>query len=141
MLVNTARVLKYLEDFRQRQSQLFTVLKKYHLVPDNLENLQSQFSFLNEATSRNVENLQQAITVQQTYTVNLCTYINNILPCITKLEDVILRLEHKFTTEQDTIQINAPDFNLDIDGPNGGPEWTTHHDTWAICSLIYSLQR
>ena len=70
MLVNTARALKYLDDFGQRQSQLFTVLEKYHLVPDNLENLQSQFSFLKEATSRNVENLQQAITVQQTYTVN-----------------------------------------------------------------------
>ena len=39
ILVNTARALKYLEDFGQRQSQLFTVLEKYHLVPDNLENL------------------------------------------------------------------------------------------------------
>ena len=67
IFVNTARALKYLEDFRQRQSQLFTVLKKYNLVPDSLENLQSQFNFLKEATSRNVENLQQAITVQKTY--------------------------------------------------------------------------
>ena len=80
VLVNTARALKYLEDFGQRQSQLFTVLEKYHLVPDSLENLQSQFHFLKEPTTRNVENLQQAITVQQTYTANLCTYINNILP-------------------------------------------------------------
>ena len=99
MLVNTARALKYSEDFGQRQSQLFTVLEKYYLVPDNLENLQSQLGFLKEATSRNVENLQQTITVQQTYTANLCTYINNILPCITKLEDAILRLERKFTME------------------------------------------
>ena len=67
ILVNIARALKYLEDFRQRQSQLFTVLEKYHLVPDSLENLQSQFNFLKEATSRNIENLQQAITVQQTH--------------------------------------------------------------------------
>ena len=51
VLVNTARALKYLENFGQRQLQLFTVLEKYHLVPDNLENLQSQFSFLKEATS------------------------------------------------------------------------------------------
>ena len=76
VLVNTARALKYLEDFGQRQLQLFTVLEKYHLVPDSLENLQSQFSLLKQATSRNVENF----TVQQTYTMNLCTYINNILP-------------------------------------------------------------
>ena len=92
VLVNTARALKYLEDFEQRQSQLFTVLEKYHLVPDSLENLQSQFHFLKEATSRNIENLQQAITVQQTYTANLCTDINNI-----------------------NFDINV---NLDIDGPN-----------------------
>ena len=114
-MVNTARALKYLEDFRQRQSQLFTVLEKYHLVPDSLENLQSVFHFLKEATSRNVENLQQAITVQQTYTVNLCTYINNILPRITKLEDIIHKFDQKLTTEQDTVQINTPDFDLDID--------------------------
>ena len=37
VLVNTARVLKYLEDLGQRQSQLFTVLEIYHLVPDSLE--------------------------------------------------------------------------------------------------------
>ena len=118
MLVNTARALKYLEDFGQRQSQLFSILEKYHLVLDSLENLQSQFGFLKQATFKNVENLQQAITVKQTYTANLCTYINNILPCIVKLEEAILQLEQKITTEQDTIEINALDFNLDIDGPN-----------------------
>ena len=57
VLVNTARALKYLEDFGQRQSQLFTVLEKYSLVPDSLENLHSQFSFLKQATSKNVEHL------------------------------------------------------------------------------------
>ena len=93
ILVNSARALKYFEDFGQRQSQLFTVLEKYHLVPDSLENLQSQLHFLKEATSRNVENLQQAITVKHTYTANLCTYINSIFPRITKLEDTIHKLE------------------------------------------------
>ena len=43
VLVNMARALKYLEDFSQRQSQLFKVLEKYHLLPDNFKNLQSQF--------------------------------------------------------------------------------------------------
>ena len=94
------------------------VLEKYHLLPHNLENLQSQFRYLKQATSKNVEHSQQAITVQQTYTVNLCTYINNILPHIAKLEETILQLEQKITTEQDTVQINAPDFDLDIDRPN-----------------------
>ena len=71
VLVNTARALKYLESYGQRQSQLFTVLEKYHQVPDGLEDLKSQFYFLKEATSRNVENLQQAINVQHTYTMSM----------------------------------------------------------------------
>ena len=99
LLVNMARALKYLEDFGQWLSQLFTILEKYHLL-HSLENLQSQFGFLKQDTSKNVKHLQQAINVQQTYTANLCTYINNILPCITKLEEAILQLEQKFTTEQ-----------------------------------------
>ena len=41
LLVNMARTLKYLEDFGQRQSQLFTVLEKYHLLLDNLEILET----------------------------------------------------------------------------------------------------
>ena len=109
---------------------------KYHLVPDSLENLKSQFHFLKEAISRNVEHLLQAITIQQTYTANLCTYINNILPRVTKLEDTIHKLEQKLTMEWDTIQTNAPYFDPDIDGPNiprahnntvvvSVPEWLT----------------
>ena len=58
VLINTARALKYLEDFGERQSQLFTVLEKYHLLPNNLDNLQSQFGFLKKATLKNIEHLQ-----------------------------------------------------------------------------------
>ena len=94
VLVNMARALKYLEDFGQRQSQLFQVLEKYHLLPDNFENLQSQFGFLKQATSKNIEHLQQAINVQQTCTATICTYIN-IISCITKLEQTILQLPTK----------------------------------------------
>ena len=80
VLINTARALKYLEDFGEQQSQLFIVLEKYHLLLDNLENLQLQFGFLKKATSKNIEHLQQAISVQQNCTATICTYINNILP-------------------------------------------------------------
>ena len=34
------------------------------------------------------------------------------------MEETILQLEQKITMDQDTIQINAPDFDLDIDRPN-----------------------
>ena len=85
VLVNMARALKYLEGFGQRQSQLFKALEKYHLLPDNFENLQSQFGFLKQATSKNIEHLQQAINMQQMCTATICMDINSILPHITKL--------------------------------------------------------
>ena len=129
MLVNTARALKYLESYGQRQSQLFTVVEKYHQVPDGLEDLKSQFSFLKEATSRNVENLQQAITVQQTHTTNLCGHVNVMFSRITKLENDIQKLMEKFMTEQDRVQIDAPDFDPDIDRPN--PQ-RVHHNTAVV---------
>ena len=69
--------------------------RKYHQVPDGLEDLKSQFSFLKEATSRNVENLLQAIVVQQTYTTNLCGHVNVILSRLTKLENDIQKLTKK----------------------------------------------
>ena len=127
MLVNTARALKYLESYGLRWSQLFTVLEKYHQVPDGLEDLKSQFSFLKEATFR--KNLQQAVTVQQTYTTNLCSHVNVILSRITKLENDIQKLTEKFTMEQDTVQIDTPDFDPDIDRPN---LQRVHHNTVVV---------
>ena len=56
--------------------------------------------------------------MQQTCTANICMYINSILPHIMKLEQIILQLQQKITMEQDTVQINALDFDLDIDGPH-----------------------
>ena len=124
MLVNTAQALKYLEAYGQRQSQLFTVLKKYHQVLNSLEDLKSQFHFLKEATSSNVENLQQALNLQQTYTTALCSHVNVIFSRLTKLEADIQKLTETFKTEQDAIQIDAPDFDPDIDRPD--TQWAHH---------------
>ena len=93
--------------------------------------MKSQFHFLKEATSRNVENLQQAINIQQTYATTLCGHFNVIILRITKLEADIQKLAEKFTTEQDTVQIDAPDFDPDIDGPD--TQWAQH--TTAIVSV------
>ena len=131
VLVNTAQALKYLETYGQRQSQLFTALEKYHQVLDNLEDLKSQFHFLKEATSRNVENLQQALKLQQTYTTTLCNHINVIFSRMTKLEADIQKLTEKFMMEQDTIKIDAPDFDSDIDRPD--TQWA--HHTTAVVSI------
>ena len=131
MLVNTARALKYLEAYGQRQSQLFTVLEKYHQIPDGLEDLKSQFHFLKEVTFRNVENLQQVINLQQTYTTTLCSHVNVIFSRINKLEADIQKLTEKFTMEQDTVQIDAVDFDPDINGPD--TQWA--HHTTAVVSV------
>ena len=85
MLVYSAHALKYLEDYGQRQAQLFTILEKYHQVPDGLGDLKSQFQFLKEATSKNIENLQQAINLQQTYSTALCGHVNVIFSRLTKI--------------------------------------------------------
>ena len=105
------------------------MLEKYHQVPDCLEDLKSVFHFLQEATSRNVENLQQALNLQQTYTTALCSHINVIFSRITKLEADIQKLTEKFTMEQDVVQIDVPDFDPDIDGPD--TQWV-HHTTVVV---------
>ena len=67
-------------------------------------------------TSRNVENLQQALNLLQTYTSTLCSHANVIFSKSTKLEADIQKLTEKITMEQDTVQIDALDFDPDIDG-------------------------
>ena len=108
---------------------MFTVLEKYHQVPNGLEDLKPQFNSLKEATSRNVENLQQALNLQQTYTTALCGHVNVIFSKLTKLEADIQNLTEKFKTKQDVIQIDAPDFDPDIDAPD--TQWI-HHTTVVV---------
>ena len=105
------------------------MLEKYHQVPDGLEDLKSQFHFLKEATSRNVANLQQALNLQQTYTTTLCGHVNVIFSRITKLETDIQKLTEKFMMEQDTVQIDALDFDPDINGPD---TQQAHHTTAVV---------
>ena len=55
--------------------------------------------------------------MQQNFAATICTYINNILPHIAKLEQTVLKLQKRIMTDHDRVQINAPDYDLDIDGP------------------------
>ena len=65
------------------------------------------------------------LNVQQAYTTTLCTHINAILARVTKLETDIQLLTEKVTIEQDTVQIDAPEFYPDIDGPETQPAHNT----------------
>ena len=128
LLVNTARSLKFLEEYTDRQTQVWKVLQKYHNLPDEVDDLHSHFeSFkstietdfkhLKEATSQNVQNIQTPLNIQQTYSSTLCTHINNIYNRLSELEK---QIQHHcmYPHQTDTVQINTPEYDSDIDGDN-----------------------
>ena len=69
---------------------------------------------MKEATSRNVENFQTSLNLQQTYSSSLCSHVNNIY---NKLAELQRQIQHHdpHMNSGDIIQIEAPDFDLDID--------------------------
>ena len=78
-----------------------------------------------------MENLQQVLNLQQTYTTALCGHINVIFLRITKLEADIQKLTEKFMMEQDAVQIDAPNFDPDTNGP----DTQQAHHTIAVVSV------
>ena len=68
VLINTVRALKFLESYVSRQTKLWKVLSKYDRLPDHFHDLQTtlqtKFSLLKKATSKNIENLQEAVNLQ-----------------------------------------------------------------------------
>ena len=54
-----------------------------------------------------------------------------MLLLITKIEADVQKLTEKFMMEQDIVQIDAPDFDPDIDGPD--TQWA--HHTTAVVSV------
>ena len=67
--------------------------------------------------SRNVQNIQTSLNIQQTYSSTLCTHINNIYNRLSELEK---QIQHHcmYPHQTDTVQINAPEYDSDIDGDN-----------------------
>ena len=61
VLVNSAMVLKFLESYAARQAKLWKVLSKYHNLPDHF---QAKFNLLKKATSKNIQNIQEAVQSQ-----------------------------------------------------------------------------
>ena len=92
-LVNTVRVLKFLESYGDRQAKLWKVLTKYDKLSDHFHDLQTtlqtEFALLKKATSKNIEQFQEAINLQQTYTTSLCSHIITIYAKLVQLEKQI----------------------------------------------------
>ena len=118
VLVNTARALKFLESYALRQTKLWKVLLKYHNLPDHFHDLKSalptKFDLLKTATSKNIQNLQETVQAQQAYTTVL---LGHIVAIHTKLVHLDKQIHCIYPHQHsDAVQLNAPDYDPDIDG-------------------------
>ena len=75
--------------------------------------IEKEFTFLKEATCKNVENFQSSLSLQQTYSASLCSHVNNIYNKLVELQQQLLHSNPHMNTG-DVIQIEVPDFDPDI---------------------------
>ena len=69
---------------------------------------------MKEATLKNVGNFQSSLNLQQTYSASLCSHVNNICNKLVELRQQIQHCDPHMNSG-DMIQIEAPDFDPDID--------------------------
>ena len=126
LLVNTARSLKFLEEYMDQQVLIWDIFKRHQTIPDDIQdlhfyiddfktNIEKEFSLLKEATHKNVENFQSSLNLQQTYSAALCSHVNNIYNKLVEIQQLPHSNQHMNTG--DVIQIEVPDFDPDIDEP------------------------
>ena len=125
LLVNTAQSLKFLEEYVDCQAQIWKIFQKHQMIPEDIQDLHlhfddfknsivKEFAFLKEATLKNVGNFQSSLSLQQTYSTSLCSHVNNIYNKLVELQGQIQHCDPHMNSG-DTIQIEAPDFDPDID--------------------------
>ena len=148
LLVNTARSLKFLEEYTDRQALIWQIFRKHENIPDDISdlhlhidnfkaNIQKEFKFLKEATLKNVENFQTSLNLQQTFSVALCSHVNNIYHKISEIQQQLPHPTQHMNTG-DVIQIDTPDFNPDI---NSGLPTKEHEETQGSDSFIQHPSR
>ena len=120
--------MKFLEEYADRQALIWKIFSKHQNIPDEISDLHLHIDdfkgniFLKEATRKNIENLQASLSSQQTYSTALGSHINNIYHKISELQQQLPHPTQHMNTG-DIIQINAPEFDPDIDG---GPTTKEH---------------
>ena len=125
LLINTAQSLKYLEEYMDRQAQIWKIFQKHQTIPEDIQDLHlhfnnfkngiaKEFAFFKEATSKNVGNFQSCLNLQQTYSTSLCSHVNNIYDKLAELQQQIQHHDLHMNSG-DIIQIEVPDFDPDID--------------------------
>ena len=96
------------------------MLSKYHNLPDHFHNLkttlQAEFDLLKTATSKNIQNIHEAVQSQQAYTTVLSGHISTLYTKLAHLDKQV-QIHCLYPHRQsDVIQLNAPDYDPDIDG-------------------------
>ena len=123
LLVNTARSLKFLEEYVDRQVLIWDIFKRHQTIPDDIQdlhfhidnfktNIEKEFSLLKEATHKNIENFQSSLNLQQMYSAALCSHVNNIYNKLAEIQQLPHSNQHMNTG--DVIQIEALHFDPDI---------------------------
>ena len=96
------------------------MLSKYHNLPDHFHDLkttlQAEFDLLKTATLNNIQNIQEAVQSQQAYMMVLSGHINTLYTKLAHLDRQIQIHCIYPHPQSDIIQLNAPDYDPDIDG-------------------------
>ena len=120
LLVNTARALTFLESYATQQTKLWKVLSKYHNLPDHFHDLkttlQAEFDLLKTATSKNIQNIQEAVQSQQAHMMVLSGHINTLYTKLAHLDKQVQIHCIYPHPQSDVIQLTAHDYDPDIDG-------------------------
>ena len=85
-----------------RQAQIWKIFQKHQTIPDNIQDLhfhfddfkngiEKEFTFLKEATQKNIENFQSSLNLQLIYSTSLCSHVNNIY---NKLVEIQQQIQH-----------------------------------------------
>ena len=100
---------------------IWKIFQRHKNIPDDIQdlhfhidNFKSNIELLKEATHKNVENFQSSLNLQQTYSMALCSHVNNIYNKLAEIQQQLLHANQHMNTG-DVIQIEAPDFDPDID--------------------------
>ena len=119
VLVNIAGVLKFLESYVAQQTKLWKVLSKYHNLPDHFHDLKTtlhaEFELLKTATSKNIQSINEEAESQQAYMTVLYGHINTLYTKLVQLDKQVQIHCIYPHPQSDVIQLNAPDYNPDID--------------------------
>ena len=94
------------------------MLLKYHNLRDHFHDLkttlQAKFNLLKQVTSKNIQNIHEAVQSQQAYMTVLSGHINTLYTKLAHLDKQV-QIHCLYPHPQsDVIQLNAPDYDPDI---------------------------